>query len=503
MLNIKKVKLLSIALISATLLCGCEGLWQNKMQAGKVSEEIQSNNDFYPEDPAAVYIDRPGIEQMQYVPVKINPPWAESPVKTMHFDGAPIHAAMRQILSGKGVNYYFGQESSANTPINGTISGSVKESFDTISAITGLSYEIKADGVSWTQYVTESFSIGYIPGKNDYKIGSTPREGSESGSGSGSAEQISFGTDTKQFTSISAEGQDAFSEMETIIAGIVENWGSITVSRSTNSVIVTTTKSRMERVKTYMNEVERSLGRQIAFEIQFFRFTSNKSGSAGIDWDLVREKSKGVLNFDGGDLASISPGSTPITFSATKTTGSEAGSKVLLGILQENGTVSVVNKPRIVTQINRVAELELSQLTGYIAKTEVTQNGSIGTSGPTVTLTPGVVESGYTLYTIANIAGSDKIVLHMASTYTDLIGITRKEVLDSAIESPEMSRNKMVSTTVLRNGQTMIIGGLNMNSTNEKNSSPISPTALPTRNIHSGTNTETIALVTPIIVDMN
>ena len=493
---------LILLLAVSFLLSGCEGLWQNKMQSAEVRKEITERSDFYSEEPAAIYIDAPSLQELEYVPVKVNPSWAETVVEPLKADGAPLHYVMKQLLSGLGVNYLFGQEADPNTPITAKISGTVKDGLETISAVTGLTYEITNDSVKWSEYITQSFSVGYIPGKNAYRIGSTPREGADSGTGS-EGEQINFGTDTKQFSSITEDGQDAFAEMEKIISDIVGVYGSVTISRTTNSVIVTTTSSRMSRVKIYMAEVERALGRQIAFEIKFFRFTNSRSGSAGIDWDYVRQRSNGVLNFDGGDLASVATGSTPITFSATKTTGSEAGSKVLLGILQEQGTVSVVNQPRVVTQINRVAELELSNLTGYIAKTEVTQNGGISSSGPTVTLTPGVVESGYTLYTMANIAGDDKIILHMASTYTDLIGITRKEVLDSAIESPNMSRNKMVNTTVLRNGQTMIIGGLQMQSTTETNESPLSPTALPTRNSHNGSTTETIALVTPIIVDMN
>lgn len=496
----RKVTLLAALIASSIILAGCEGLWMNKIETSRVKADIEENNSFYDEEPAAIYVDAPSTQQLEHVKIKIAPSWAESEIRQQQLDGAPLHYVMKNLLTGLGVNYQFGQEANPNTPVTAKISGTVKDGLETISAVTGLTYEMTSDSVKWSEYVTESFSVGYIPGKNSYRIGSTPKETS---GGSGSAEQISFGTDTKQFSSITDEGQDPFTEMQSILDNIVGEFGTATISRSTNSVIVTTTNSRMHRVKIYMAEVERALGRQVAFEIKFFRFTSSRSGSAGIDWNYVRQRSKGVLNFDGGDLSSLTSGGTPITFSATKSTGSEAGSNVLLGILQQQGAVSVVNQPRVVTQINRVAELELSSLTGYIAKTEVTQSGGLSASGPTVTLTPGVVESGYTLYAMANITGKDKIILHMASTYTDLMGIERKEVLDSAIESPNMSRNKMVSTTVLRNGETMIIGGLQMRATNETNQSPFSPTVMPTRNSHNGKITETIALVTPIILDMN
>lgn len=498
-------KSLVVGLAGLVILQGCEGLWANKIQSTKVQDEIKNKESFFPETPAAIFVNAPSTQQRNVVAVKRDPAWTQETVPTMPVSGRFLHSIMKDLLGGTSVNYSFAQDE-ANTLVTAKLSGTVKDCLETISAATGLSYVVTNESVKWSQYLTESFPVAYIPGKYNYHIGSSGSE-PQSASGSG-GEQVTFGTDSKQFSNVTSDGSDAFDELSNVLGQIVGDFGEISISKTTSSVIVTTTRSRMERVKNYMAKVEKSLGRQIAFEIKILRFTSNSQGQAGIDWNAVQNKSTGVLKFNGGDLSSLggSGAGAPITFAANKTVGSMSGSDVLLQILQEQGKVSVVNQPRIVTQINRVAELELSNLQGYIAKTSVTNNiGGIssGGSNPSVEMTPGVVQSGYSIYTIGNISGDDKVILHMASTYTDLIGITRKEVMTSAIESPQMTRNKMVNTVVLRNGATMIIGGLQLQSTSEDNASPFSPGFLPTRNAHRSSVTETIALVTPVIVNMD
>lgn len=491
-----------LLILSSISMTACEGLWKTKSEQRAVQKEIKEKGDFYPEAPAALWVNQPTIKPSNVVTIKRDPLWTQAQVPSTS-GTLKLHALMKIILNGASVNVAYADKE-ANVDVSVRVAGTIKEALETISSATGLSYEIGPNSIKWSEYVTETFPVAYIPGKYSYTIGSTAGGNDKDG---GSSRAVKFGSDGNQFSNVTGSGEDAFDEMNNVLHSIVEDYGQINISRTTSSVIVSTTKSRMLRVKEYMTKVERSLGRQVAFEIKILRFTSNDQGQAGIDWNTVEQRANGVLKFQGGDLNGLEAGrsGSPVTFSTTKTVGKLAGSDLLLQVLQEQGQVTVVNQPKIVTQVNRVAELELSNLRGYIAQTSVTNNVGSGSAStnPSVSLTPGVVESGYTIYAMANISGDDKIILHMSSVYTDLIGITRKEVSTSAIESPEMSRNKMVNTTVLRNGSTMIIGGLQLQSDRQDTASPLSPTVLPTRNSHKRQLTETIALVTPVIVDMN
>lgn len=503
--SLRTLMLAAVIILPVTLVSGCESYFSSMKNRNATMKDIESNSDFYPEEPAAIYIDSPMFHQSA-VPVKRIPGWATAKISPINASGGlPLQFLMRQLLGDTGINYIFSDEIDTNAIINVSLSGTINQALETLSTVTGLSYKLDANAVHWSSYITKTFNVSYIPGDYNYMVGSTPKESGSNGNigGGAGSENIQFGTDAKEYSSVTGKGDDAFAEIERVTKQIVSEFGEVAASRATSSIIVTTTRARMERVNSYFTSVESTLGRQVAFEIQFVRFTSKKSGQGGIDWNYIKERASSSLIFNGGDLSSLAGGATPITFSGTVNSGSRSGSDVLLSLLEEQGVVTVSTSPRVVTQPNRVVELELSRLTGYLARTEVTQSVSAIGAEPSVALSPGVVQSGYNLFALANIGADDKIILHLSSTYTDLESLARREVMNSAIETPVMTRNRLVSTTVLRNGSTMILAGLGIDSSSDTGASPISASYLPTRKTQSSENTTTIALVTPIILNMN
>lgn len=484
-------------LVVSFCLTGCESFMFDKT-ANDVQEKVKSQK-FFEEQDSAIYVKSPSL----YKEVKLDnlPSWMELPVTPIKAtSGVPFAYLNTKVLSDNGINFIISDDiANPNLPVVVNVRGRIRDALDDISHVTGYSYTIVGNTVNWSSYVTETFNVTYIPGTYSYAVGSTLEQGS---SGSGDAEQIQFGGNGQEYSSVKAKDTDAFTEISKVTKQIVGKYGSVAASTATSSVIVTTTKARMDLVRNYFAAVENKLGRQIAFDIKLLRFTSNIGGLAGVDWNLEKYNPNSSIVFNGGNFSSMLSGS-PITISATQNGGQYDGSTALVSLLEKQGTVSIVNSPRMVTQPNRVVELELSELEGYIARTEVTPSTSISSSEPSVSLVQGIVESGYRLYALANIGDQNKIILHLSSTYIPKPVIERKEVLTSAIETPSMTRNRNVSTVVLRNGETMMISGLQIESASDESESPLSSRLLPTRKSKKSVTTETIALVTPIIVDMN
>lgn len=501
-----------ICLATVIALYGCDSLITVKKENNQIKDEIHSNSSFYPEQQAAIYVDSPDKYQEE-VKLTRDPEWTRKQIAPINaLGGIPFHSLLRQVLGNNNINYILSEEIDPNQLINVSINGTIKDALESISNVTGFTYSLNGTSVNWSPYVTETFNLSYIPGNYGYMVGSTQESGAGTGNGggqgsggSGDTQTVEFGSEGKEYSSVTANNDDVFSEIEKVSKQMIGHYGSVAASRSTSSIVVTTTRSRMELVRQYFKTVESKLGRQIAFEVRFLKFTSNKNSNAGIDWDYIKKTASRNLEFNGGDLTSIAGSSTPISFSATKNTGTESGTTALVSALEQIGKVSIVTSPRVVTQPNRVVELEQSDLQGYIARTDVTAlgGGTIGVSQPSVALRQGVVKSGYRLYALANIGDQNKVILHISSTYIPKPKIERKEVQSSAIETPELSRNRLVSTTVLKSGSTMIISGLQVEANNDLSESPLSASYLPTRMSTSSTVTETIALVTPIIIDMN
>lgn len=490
------ISLLAVAFLSIT---GCESFVFDK--TGRHVEEEVTRQDFYSEEPAAVFVKGP--ELYQEVKVDDMPAWINLPVKPMQTNGAlPFHFLNAKVLGDNGLNFIFSDDiEDPNLPISVNIRGRIRDALDDMSHVTGYSYKVNGNTVHWSAYVTETFNVTYIPGDYSYLIGSTDDDNNNSNQ-SGESETVEFGGNVKEYSSVKANGKDAFTEISQVTKQIVGKYGTVASSAATSSVIVTTTKARMEQVRQYFETVEKKLGRQIAFDIKLLRFTSNIGGLAGVNWEAVKQSGSVAIDFNGGGISSLISG-TPVTIGATKNGGRYDGSQALVSLLETQGKVSIVNSPKILTQPNRVAELELSDLMGYVSRTEVTPSTSMTSSEPTVSIRQGIVESGYKLYALANIGHNDKIILHLSTTYIPTPVIERKEILTSAVESPKLNKSRNVSTVVMRNGETMMISGLLVESATEEAESALSSRFLPTRKSKSSFTTETIALVTPVIIDQN
>jgi len=183
-------------------------------------------------------------------------------------------------------------------------------------------------------------------------------------------------------------------------------------------------------------------------------------------------------------------------FGITQKTGAYAASNVLLSALSEQGTVTIVTEPTIITQVNRVAELHLGQEETYIAQTITSVDGEGGMS---TSITPATVSSGYKLYVYTNVDDNDRIYLQISSSSTDLLSIERKSVGDNAIESPKIHENKFSQTVILGDGQTLIANRLTEKVESSLSSSPISAELAPLYKKGTNSTEEIIVLITPRI----
>ena len=174
----------------------------------------------------------------------------------------------------------------------------------------------------------------------------------------------------------------------------------------------------------------------------------------------------------------------------------------LLELLNQFGDISIVTEPRVVTQSNRVVELELGNITGYLGESEVTSVSSNSSVLPAVDLEAAYVEDGYFLFALAKVGNNGNVVMHLASRFQDLLDIVRKEAGASAIETPSVSRHRFVQTVVMRNGSTLVLNALRQEVHEKEGNSPGNARHLPTFKSGRTKIVETLVLVTPVILDM-
>lgn len=490
-----------ICVFISLVLVGCTGLHtKSKNKASEVQANIHASS-MRSDAPAAVFVTEPPVD-LNGTKIEHRPAWMSKPA-AITVSGAPFYAVAEELMHDSGAFVKYGEDVDVNLPIvMDYLGGSVGDALEALASATGYAYDFSDRQVSWSAFVFERFDISYVGGDYSYLIGKDGDEDSESSAERMGGVSVEVGSNKSQFSNIAGDKVSVYEEVMDTLEAIVGDVGSVIVSRAGSSVSVRTTPVRMERVREFMNSMNDALSRQVVLEIKVLKFTSRNSAVSGIDWSLIRENARGVLAFDGSttsSLASTMFSGAPITFSGTRTGGRSDGSQVLLQMLAEQGTVSVVTEPRVITQVNRVAELEMKQLTGYIARTEVTSNES---GYPSVGITQGTVQDGYTIYLLANVDSRNRIYLHVSSLLSDLLNIERKEVHESAIESPNFVENRFTQTAVLNPGETLLLNGLKQLVNSADSAGPVRSRILQTTRGGREVIEETVVLVTPTILNM-
>lgn len=466
------------------------------------------SSSFHGNASGASYSDTPVAHEATVTIVR-EAPWLKTRVTGRNTGGIPLEMMMESIGEQAGVRMVWSQDVNPGVGVAGYMPNStLKDALEWTSARTGYAYAVdeRAKSVTWSKYITQSFNVSYLGGSYDYQIGSDSsgvgggQEGGSGGSGGDQGASIgSFADKENSYSSVSGSELDVFQDIQNAVTAIVGEAGSVSVSRSTGTAVVTATPATMGKVVGYFDAIEKILAQQIMLDVKIIRFTGDETNRRGINWDLVRNSGNDVLNFSGLTPSQNGLGVAPVLINYLTASGSSA----LVEVLDQFGDISIVTEPRVVTQSNRVVELELGNITGYLGESEVTSISSNAQVLPAVNLEAAYVEDGYFLFALAKVGNGDNVVLHLASRFQDLIDIVRKEAGASAIETPSVARNRFVQTVVMRNGSTLVLNALRQEVNENGSVSPIDSRNLPTFKNGRTKVVETLVLVTPVIIDMS
>jgi type II secretory pathway component GspD/PulD (secretin) len=184
---------------------------------------------------------------------------------------------------------------------------------------------------------------------------------------------------------------------------------------------------------------------------------------------------------------------------------------ILLKALNQQGKTSVVSEPRTLCQNNQVCVIRITRNQGYVASIENTSNsnttGGAQNNNNSVTsqVTPGVVVTGFTLYVLPKVL-NNKVYLSVNADISNLVtlrtlgGQVNPNVASTQIELPDVTEKHFNQRSMIRSGDTLILSGIKQMTNLSGASQFITAQAL------GGTaagqiNSETVILITPIILD--
>ncbi|NOQ30091.1 MAG: hypothetical protein GQ570_03105 [Helicobacteraceae bacterium] len=239
----------------------------------------------------------------------------------------------------------------------------------------------------------------------------------------------------------------------------------ISASEEINSLIIVGDPNSIKAIEKIVTELDKEKY-QVYVQAQIIEINDKAAEKIGLQYGL----STGALTPSGIYALSADFGSSEITSTSTASIlsylgaiGSGAKSALALGatldFLQNKGASQTVSTPSLLCVNNKESSIEVGSVIPV-------QTGSSTLSQGGTTNSYSRERIGLTLKIKPLVSGKDKVTLDVTATLENYLGT------DPASNQPITSKQKVVTQTILRHGENIIIGGL-VKSTSKETESKI------------------------------
>ncbi|MDB5302987.1 MAG: putative type secretion system protein, partial [Phycisphaerales bacterium] len=214
----------------------------------------------------------------------------------------------------------------------------------------------------------------------------------------------------------------------------------------TNALIVTTASKYKEQVLKIIEELDRPVP-QVLIKVLIAEVTHDNAADWGIDFTYNNLRANGNGQKFGADLFNA----------AAATNGGfvfglvEKNVNVTLHALATQGKLDVLSRPYILASDNQLANITVGQEVPFVQATQLT---STGQTNNVITYS----DVGIILNVIPHINGDGMVVMDVAPEISQLTSTTVQ--VTNGNNAPVISKRSAQSRVTIRNGQTIVIGGL-------------------------------------------
>lgn len=273
-------------------------------------------------------------------------------------------------------------------------------------------------------------------------------------------------------------------EVETALRKFISETGSISANPGTSNIIVTDAESKINAINSFIEEIDR-VTPQILVEAKIYDISSTDNLDLGIEWQAGTTTSYGAIPPGGslgdqvGNLGNVLSGQTAdnglISRTEPFTTGKNAGvvnkakssdGLIRMGYLDENVYIDAIlhaaqedirakllANPRIMVVDNQQAQIKIVEEIPYQELTQTSGGGNIGTTqfrdvGVELIVTPHLTREG-----LIRLILNPKFSVRTGDV---LVG-GNSSVLPP---QPIVAKRETVTTALIKDKQTVVIGGL-------------------------------------------
>jgi type IV pilus assembly protein PilQ len=261
-------------------------------------------------------------------------------------------------------------------------------------------------------------------------------------------------------------------QVEDALKKFVSKRGSMSASSGSSNIIVTDTETKIKAIDDFIAEIDR-MTPQVLVEARIYDITSKDKIDLGIKWQAGENTTYSTAT--GGGLTgvgvnptagSINPFVTGTFNSAIAKTESSTGAlrfgwlndsidiDALFRAQQDKVDAKLLANPRVLVLDNETAKIKIISEVPYLELTETSSGGSMGTTkfreiGVTLKVTPHVTRDG-----MVRLQLKPEFSVQTGTVNTITVGSS------NIYPQPIVDRREADTTLLIRDGQTVVLGGL-------------------------------------------
>lgn len=290
-----------------------------------------------------------------------------------------------------------------------------------------------------------------------------------------------------------SSGKNAtLSNLTATIERFLTDDGSVIIHKELGMIWVKDRADVVDKVGDFLTSVNKSMSRAVSINGIITEVDLNEEQKFGIDWTLAAND----LTRAGASIAStgrVLGGTTGANFTLSWKGGSNQVMSYI-NALKQFGDVKVISRPSIRVANNAIGSLIVGRNTSYVAEVEATASSSDTTRFASRLKS---LQTGLNFYVLPHIISDTEAILYISPELTSLQEIRLISSGDGTpnVEAPTITMRQAQTVVPIRNGESLVIGGLMTESDNSQNAKTVGLGSIPlfgglfqTENKNSGVN---------------
>ncbi|MCK5311595.1 MAG: hypothetical protein KAJ62_05770 [Desulfobacteraceae bacterium] len=288
------------------------------------------------------------------------------------------------------------------------------------------------------------------------------------------------------------------------VTGLLSEIGRATVDSASGTILVIDRPYNLNLVEEFLSAMKKSLLRQVVIEAKIMEVQLNHRHQYGIDWSALDQITDFDFDFDVSLMPTANTGNFSLSLGKVF---DDVDISALIDAIKIQGNINTISSPRLNVLNNQSASISVGRVIPYLDfDIETVQAGDTVSyqAVPTVKKAQAGVNLGIT----PQISEDGIITLHVLPVITDQVGEQSFTYNGTTWEVPIFDTRQVDTIVRARDGETIILGGMIQNDTNDTTKSvpilgkiPIVGTFLFSNQSRESNKIELVILLTPRIVE--